>query len=168
MGIESFNVASAINLIVAQRLVPKVCIHCATKYVPEDAELAVAKVTSSMTLRDLKFSDLALADAKPRATKHAAPYLAKVTLDTPIGELPFFKGKGCEACQGVGLKGRQGLYETMSLSQNLRRLIMKQVGASEIATAAINEGMLTLRMDGWLKVIKGIASLDHVVRETSI
>jgi type IV pilus assembly protein PilB len=56
----------------------------------------------------------------------------------------------------------------MSLSQNLRRLIMKQVGASEIATAAINEGMLTLRMDGWLKVIKGIASLDHVVRETSI
>ena len=45
---------------------------------------------------------------------------------------------------------------------------MKQVGAAEIATAAISEGMLTLRMDGWLKVIKGIASLDHVIRETSI
>ncbi len=168
MGIESFNVASAINLIVAQRLVPKVCLMCATKYEPEDAELAVAKVDSNMTLRDLKFSDVALADTKPRATKHAAPFLAKVTLDTPIGELPFFKGKGCEACQGTGFKGRQGLYETMNMTQSLRKLIMKQVGAAEIATAAIAEGMLTLRMDGWLKVIKGIASLDAVVRETSI
>ena len=61
-----------------------------------------------------------------------------------------------------------GMYETMALSQNLRRLIMKQVGASEIGAAAVAEGMLTLRMDGWLKVIKGIASLDQVVRETSI
>jgi type IV pilus assembly protein PilB len=168
MGIESFNVASAINLIVAQRLVPKVCIICAEKYVPEEAELAVAKVTPAMTLRDLKFSDVALADAKTRATKHAAQYLAKVTLDTPLGQLPYFRGKGCEACGGTGMKGRQGLYETMSLTPSLRKLIMKQVGAAEIAAAAIGEGMLTLRMDGWLKVIKGIASLDNVVRETSI
>ena len=168
MGIESFNVASAINLIVAQRLVPKICVHCATKYTPEEAELAVAKVNPAMTLRELRFSDVALADAKPRATKHAAPHLAKVTLDTPIRELPFFKGTGCEACQGTGLKGRQGLYETMNMTASLRRLIMKNVGAAEIAAAAIGEGMLTLRMDGWLKVIKGIASLDQVVRETSI
>ena len=168
MGIESFNVASAINLIVAQRLVPKICVHCAEKYTPEEAELAVAKVNPTMTLRDLKFSDVALADAKPRATKFAAPHIARVTLDTPIGQLPFFKGKGCEACQGTGMKGRQGLYETMSLTPSLRKLIMKQVGAAEIAAAAIAEGMLTLRMDGWLKVIKGIASLDNVVRETSI
>jgi type IV pilus assembly protein PilB len=168
MGIESFNVASAINLIVAQRLVPKICIHCATKYQPEEAELAVAKVNPRMTLRELKFSDVALADAKPRATKHAAPHLAKVTLDTPMGELPYFRGTGCEACQGTGLKGRQGLYETMNMTQSLRRLIMKNVGAAEIAAQAIAEGMLTLRMDGWLKVIKGIASLDQVVRETAI
>lgn len=168
MGIESFNVASAINLVVAQRLVPKICVHCAEKYVPEEAELATAKVNSDMTLRDLKFGDVALAETKPRATKHAAPYLAKVTLDTPIGELPFFRGKGCEACQGAGMKGRQGLYETMNMTQSLRKLIMKQVGAAEIGAAAVAEGMLTLRMDGWLKVIKGIASLDNVVRETSI
>jgi type IV pilus assembly protein PilB len=168
MGIESFNVASAINLIVAQRLVPKICVHCAERFTPEEAELAVAKVSPEMTLRDLKFSDVALADAKPRATKFAAPYTQRVTLDTPIGELPFFRGKGCDSCQGVGLKGRQGLYETMNMTAALRKLIMKQVGAAEIQTAAIGEGMLTLRMDGWLKVIKGIASLDHVVRETSI
>jgi type IV pilus assembly protein PilB len=56
----------------------------------------------------------------------------------------------------------------MNMTPSLRRLVMKQVGAAEIAAAAVAEGMLTLRMDGWLKVIKGIASLDHVIRETSI
>jgi len=168
MGIEGFNVASAINLIVAQRLVPRICLSCAEKYMPDDAELAGAKVNGSMTLGELQFSDVALRDAKARATKHAAPHLAKVTLDTPIGDLPFYRGKGCEACQGTGLKGRQGLYETMNMSQRLRKLIMQQVGAVEIGKAAIAEGMLTLRMDGWLKVIKGITTLDQVVRETSI
>lgn len=168
MGIEGFNVASAINLIVAQRLVPRICTSCAEKFVPDEAELAVAKVSGATTLRELKFSDLALADAKPRATKFAAPYIAKVTLDTPVAELPFFRGRGCEACQGTGLKGRQGLYETMNMTTGLRKLIMKNVAAAEIGAAAVAEGMLTLRMDGWLKVIKGIATLDHVVRETSI
>ncbi len=168
MGIEAFNVASAINLIVAQRLVPRICLHCAEKYTPDDSELATGKVNGAMTLRDLKFSDVALADTKPHATRHAAPHIARVTLDTPIGELPFFRGKGCEACQGTGLKGRQGLYETMNMTAPLRKLIMKNVGAAEIGLAAVGEGMLTLRMDGWLKVIKGITTLDHVVRETSI
>ena len=59
-------------------------------------------------------------------------------------------------------------FSVMNMTSSLRRLIMKNVGAAEISAQAIAEGMLTLRMDGWLKVIKGIASLDHVVRETSI
>ena len=168
MGIEAFNVASAINLIVAQRLVPRICLLCAEKYTPDEAELAIAKVNGTTTLRDLKFSDVALADTKPHATKHAKPHLARVTLDTPIAEMPFYRGKGCEACQHTGLKGRQGLYETMNMTVALRKLIMKNVGAAEIGVAAVAEGMLTLRMDGWLKVIKGITTLDHVVRETSI
>jgi type IV pilus assembly protein PilB len=168
MGMEGFNVASAINLIVAQRLVPRICTSCAERYHPDDAELAMAKVNTKMTLRDLEFSDVAIAEAKPRATKHAAPFVGKVTLDTPIGDLAFYRGTGCEACQGTGLKGRQGLYETMNMSTRLRKMIMQNAGAAEIGRAAIAEGMLTLRMDGWLKVIKGITTLDQVVRETSV
>jgi type IV pilus assembly protein PilB len=168
MGIEGFNVASAINLIVAQRLVPRVCASCAEKYVPDDVEFATAKVGPDTTLRQLEFSDLALADAKPRATRHAQAHLAKVNLDTPVRELPFFRGRGCDTCQGTGLKGRQGLFETMYLSAPLRKLIMHNAGATEIAKLAVAEGMLTLRMDGWLKIIKGITTLDHVMRETSV
>ena len=168
MGMEGFNVASAVNLIVAQRLVPRICLGCAEQYVPDEAELGMAKVAPGTTLRELKFSDVALADAKPRATRHARPFMPKVTLDTAMKDLPFFRGTGCDACQGTGLKGRQGLYETMNMTPRLRKLIMQNAGAAEIATVAIEEGMLTLRMDGWLKVIKGITTLDEVVRETTI
>ena len=128
----------------------------------------MAKVNARTTMRELQFSDLAIADAKLHAARHAVPHIHKVTLDTPIGDLPFFRGKGCDSCQGTGLKGRQGLYETMNMTQPLRRLIMQNAGAAEIGKLAIAEGMLTLRMDGWLKVIKGITTLDQVVRETSI
>jgi len=168
MGMEGFNVASAINLIVAQRLVPRICLSCAERYVPDDVELAAAKVSSNMTLRELEFSDVALAEAKPRATKHALPYVHKLSLDSRIGDLAFFRGKGCDSCQGTGLKGRQGLYETMNMTPRLRKMIMQNSGAADIGKAAVAEGMLTLRMDGWLKVIKGITTLDQVVRETSI
>jgi len=168
MGMEGFNVASAINLIVAQRLVPRICLSCAERYVPDETELAAAKVSSKMTLRELEFSDVALAETKPRATKHAMPFVHKLSLDSTIGDLAFFRGKGCESCQGTGLKGRQGLYETMNMTPKLRKMIMQNAGAADIGHAAVAEGMLTLRMDGWLKVIKGITTLDQVVRETSI
>jgi type IV pilus assembly protein PilB len=55
----------------------------------------------------------------------------------------------------------------MYMTPSLRRHILMNEGAAELQNAAINDGMLTLRMDGWLKVMKGIASLDQVIRETS-
>jgi len=167
MGIEPFNVASALNLILAQRLVRRVCLKCATLYKMDAAEVAGAKIDGGVTLRDLNFTDMALKDAKARATEVARPYLEEVTLDTPMEKLPVFRGQGCEQCDGTGLKGRQGLYEVMNMTPRLRKLIMQSVGAAEIQKAAIEEGMLTLRMDGWLKVIKGICPLDQIVRETS-
>jgi type IV pilus assembly protein PilB len=56
----------------------------------------------------------------------------------------------------------------MNMTPKLRKMIMQNAGAADIGHAAVQEGMLTLRMDGWLKVIKGITTLDQVVRETSI
>ena len=115
----------------------------------------------------MRFTPRALADAKLKATKEAAPFLGNLTLDTTIGELPFFRGKGCDQCAGTGLKGRQGLYEVMTMTQHIRKLVIQNVGAAEIRDGAVEEGMLTLRMDGWLKVLKGITTLEQVVRETA-
>ena len=167
MGLEPFNVASALNLILAQRLVRRICPNCMTRYVPDDLELAGAKVKASTTLRELRFTEMSLSDARSRAIPEAAPHLNGLSLSTTIGELPFFKGKGCESCGGTGLKGRQGLYEVMFVTQELRKIIMKNGDADDIREAAINQGMLTLRMDGWLKVLKGITTLEQVIRETA-
>jgi type IV pilus assembly protein PilB len=166
MGLEPFNVASALNLILAQRLVRRICSQCRVKYLPEDTELAGAKVSRDTRLGDLRFTTEALDNARSRATPDAAPHLEGLSLDTTIGQLPYFKGKGCDACAGTGLKGRQGLYEVMMMTPKLRRLILQNVGAGELRDGAIEEGMLTLRMDGWLKVLKGITTLEQVIRET--
>jgi len=167
MGIEPFNVASALNLILAQRLVRRVCTNCAEAYKMDKAEIAGAKIGGGVTLRDLHFTDMAINDAKGRATAAAKPFMDRITLDTKMEELPVFRGKGCEQCDGTGLKGRQGLYEVMYMTPALRKLIMQSAGAAEIQKVAIEEGMLTLRMDGWLKVLKGICPLEQVVRETA-
>ena len=167
MGLEPFNVASALNLILAQRLVRRICGSCVEKYEPSDEELNGLKVKRDTTLESLRFTEEALDGAKASATKHAAPYLEKVSLKTKIGELPFFKGKGCDTCNGGGLKGRQGLYEVMFMTPKIRKLIMQNVGAAEIRDGAIEDGMLTLRMDGWLKIMKGVCPTEQVLRETS-
>ncbi len=95
------------------------------------------------------------------------PYLENLSLTTTIGELPFFKGHGCDACGGTGLKGRQGLYEVMFLTPTIKKLVMQNCDVQVLREGAISEGMLTLRMDGWLKVLKGVTTLDQVIRETS-
>src|ERR1700722_337492 len=167
MGLEPFNVASALNLVLAQRLLRRVCSSCKVKYDPDDAELAGAKVQRTTTLKELRFTDMALQDAKTRATKEALPFLENLSLDTTVGELPYFKGSGCDQCNGTGYKGRQGVYEVMMMTQSLRRLVLQNVGAAEWRDAAVEEGMLTLRMDGWLKILKGVSTIEQVVRETS-
>ena len=168
MGLEPFNVASALNLVLAQRLVRRICGNCVTTYALSKEDMASAKVTPETTFRELRFTDEALRDAKAKAAKHAVPHLHNLSLDTRMGDLHIFRGTGCEQCNGLGLKGRQGLYEVMAMTPKIRKLIIQNVGAAEIKDGAIEEGMLTLRMDGWLKVIKGITTLEQVIRETSV
>ncbi|MBY0491363.1 MAG: Flp pilus assembly complex ATPase component TadA [Gemmatimonadaceae bacterium] len=167
MGLEPFNVASALNLILAQRLVRRICPKCKVKYEPSEAEFAGAKVKPTSTLRELRFTQEAIDNAKAKATPEAVPFLEKLSLDTTFGELPYFRGYGCDACGGTGLKGRQGLYEVMFMTQSLKKLVMQNADVQVLRNAAIEEGMLTLRMDGWLKVLKGVTTLDQVIRETS-
>src|SRR3954467_12652547 len=75
MGLEPFNVASAVNLILAQRLLRRVCTTCVEQYTPTKEEFAAAKVSADMSLRDLKFSAVALENVKGRGTKLANPFI---------------------------------------------------------------------------------------------
>ena len=168
MGLEPFNVASALNLVLAQRLVRRVCNTCRTQVDWTDDEYRAAKLAPEMTLRDLRYTAEAIENMKKGATKDALPIVSSFEMDTRVGDIPLWKGRGCDACAGMGLKGRQGLYEVMAMTPRLRKLILQNVGAQDIRDAAIEDGMLTLRMDGLLKVMKGITTLEQVIRETAV
>jgi type IV pilus assembly protein PilB len=132
MGIEAFNVASAVNLVVAQRLVRRICKDCKAPHDYKNEELAA--------------------------------------LGTDFDELrriPFQKGKGCDACGGLGYRGRAGLYEVMAMSPELRRMVLRGASVAELRDQAVAEGMLTLRMDGMEKIRKGVTTLEEVVKETA-
>ncbi len=132
MGIEAFNVASAVNLVVAQRLVRRICGECKGPHTYKDEELR-SLGTDLDSLRQIK----------------------------------FMKGRGCDICSGTGYKGRQGLYEVMALSPELRRMILRGASVAELQTQAVVEGMLTLRMDGMKKIERGVTTLEEVVKESA-
>ena len=167
MGLEPFNVASALNLVLAQRLVRRICNRCRERYEWGDDEYRAAKLSAGMTLGDLHYTDEAIQNMKRGAVPDAQAIVADFDLNTTVEQVPLWRGRGCDACSGSGLKGRQGLYEVMAMTPRVRKLILQNVGAVEIRDAAIADGMLTLRMDGMLKVMKGITTLEQVIRETA-
>jgi type IV pilus assembly protein PilB len=83
-----------------------------------------------------------------------------------IGSFQVMKGKGCQACNGTGYKGRVGLYEVMEITEGIRDLIMVGATAVEIKRKALEEGMLTLRMSGNEKIKNGVTTIEEVLRET--
>jgi type IV pilus assembly protein PilB len=131
MGLEPFNVAAAINVITAQRLLRRICKNCK---------------------QEAKYTD---------------EYFEAANMTDDQRNMTFYKGEGCDDCGGTGYKGRQGLYEVMAATQELRKLIMIGAGVDELRAQALEDGMLTLRMDGMKKVEKGITTLEEVIKETS-
>lgn len=81
-------------------------------------------------------------------------------------EFIFYKGKGCEHCENTGYRGRTGIFELMAVSEDIRQLIVEKKGSNIIRRKAIEEGMRSLREDGWDKVIEGITTVDEVSRVT--
>jgi type IV pilus assembly protein PilB len=168
MGLEPFNVASALNLILAQRLLRRICNNCKERYDVTDEELMAAKVTRKTKLKELRFTQAAIESAKERASEHAKPFLEDITIESTLNEIPYFRGMGCDKCGGSGLKGRQGVYEVMAMTPLVRKVVMSNAGATDIKEAALASGMLTLRMDAWMKVMKGITTMEQMIRETTV
>jgi type II secretory ATPase GspE/PulE/Tfp pilus assembly ATPase PilB-like protein len=126
-------------------------------------QLGVAQATAQ-ALRSDQLRDFA--EALRAADEPAAQAaILKITLSRLSGAEPMLLLS--DACGGTGLKGRQGLYEVMFLNPILKKLVMTSADVQQLRDSAIEQGMLTLRMDGWLKVLKGVTTLDQVIRETS-
>lgn len=129
MGIEPFLTASAVTLVVAQRLARRLCTECKEPYTPE--EVALERI--------------------------GFPF-------EPGNPPKLYRARGCKKCNGIGYKGRMGVHEVMSMSENLERLTVENASADEIKRQAIAEGMLTLRDDGFAKVLQGLTSIEEILR----
>jgi general secretion pathway protein E len=92
--------------------------------------------------------------------------LTELELPVTTGTPTVYKGKGCPACFNTGYLGRSAIYELLEVDDEVRQLIMKNADAATIKAAAMRKGMRTLRQDGADKVLKGITSVDEVVRVT--
>ena len=131
MGIEPFLVATSVHMVVAQRLVRRVCTFC-----KEPVEVPPA------ALIEAGFSE------------------------REARTLKLFRGKGCERCNSTGYKGRTGLYEVMSIDDDIREMILSGASAIELRNKAIEHGMISLRGSGLEKIRNGMTSIEEVVRET--
>ncbi len=94
-------------------------------------------------------------------------YLLK--LGFPESEMPtarFWRGKGCEDCRQLGYQGREGIHELLVMTETIRPLILNRSAASTIAARAMENGMKTLRTDGWKKALAGVTTIEEVLRVT--
>jgi type II secretory ATPase GspE/PulE/Tfp pilus assembly ATPase PilB-like protein len=143
MQVKPFLLAPSLNAMIGQRLVRKICEHCKT-------ETELDNETQSKAMRIL--SEISEASG------------SKIPADK-LKTLKFYKGAGCEQCQGLGYKGRVGIYEVMTMSKEIEKLILAgQVSEYEMREIAVKQGMVTMIQDGLLKATDGITSVEEVFR----
>jgi type IV pilus assembly protein PilB len=85
-----------------------------------------------------------------------------------VRSVKVYRGTGCPACNNKGYRGRIGLYEVLEVTDDLRELILVGASALELRKKAIEQGMISLRRSGLLKVMAGLSTLEEVIRETML
>ena len=142
MGIEPFLLASTVNVVAAQRLTRKICEHCREEYIASEEQMdEIEKVLSDVP--EFDFSEL---------------------LRQNNNKLILYKGKGCPKCGDSGYKGRIGVFEAFSVNEEILKLIADSAVSSDIESAAIEKGMITMIQDGYLKVLEGVTTIEEVLR----
>ncbi len=140
MKVEPFLVASTIKLIIAQRLIRKICEKCRVSYKINDeikmileSEPVVKEILQSKGYKNLE-------------------------------KLRLYKGKGCKVCDNTGYIGRIGIFEIMEMTDEIRKMILQRSSSDEITEQAYKDGMRSMMEDGLEKVLEGQTTLEEVIR----
>ena len=150
MGVAPFLVASTVNLIMAQRLVRKICLHCVTSY--NLSQKAVDEIKSQFDI--------------PNIMEVLEKEGVVMNKDEALDEQLFYKGKGCKNCRNSGYKGRTGIYELLEVDDAIRELIIKKESAESILSQARKNGMVTMLHNGFIKAKLGLTTIEEVLRVT--
>ncbi|KKQ84101.1 MAG: Type IV-A pilus assembly ATPase PilB [Candidatus Woesebacteria bacterium GW2011_GWA1_38_8] len=135
MGIEPFLVSSTLNVVVAQRLVRKICTKC--------------RYSEELYMKD-----------------NIGGPLLSVAKYTKTDKIRTYKGKGCDVCHQTGYSGRIGIFEVMVIDDEIRKAIVDKKDSDIIQKIAVKNGMTTIFEDGINKMIKGLTTIDEVLRVT--
>jgi type II secretion system protein E len=154
MGVEPFLVSSTVEGVMAQRLVRTICPDCKTTYVPDFDGLPL-----DFPLRKN--------GPKPAADVMIQQGIVDMMGAAAANEGLLWKGIGCRSCRQSGFRGRQGIFELMVNNEVIKDLIVQRVNAGVIRHEALKGGMITLRQDGWRKVLNSTTTIEEVARVTA-
>ncbi len=135
MGVEPFLISSSVRVVIAQRLVRKVCPYC---------RIPIKLQGETRANVFSKIGEL---------------------LDRDVDQISFFQAKGCPRCNNMGYKGRIGIYEVLEISPEIQSFILKEgIDSNTIKEQALKQGMITLLQDGLIKAAAGVTTVEEVYR----
>lgn len=140
MGVKPFLLAPALNAIIGQRLARRIHEDCKEEVTLNEEQRAfVKKVVSEI----------------PETSGETT---------APETEWKFYKGKGCDVCNHSGYKGRVGIYEILTMSNEIKAALSEKISEYEVRELAKQQGMTTMQQDGVLKILDGITTVEEILR----
>jgi type IV pilus assembly protein PilB len=139
LGINPQIIAPAVNMAMGQRLLRKLCPNCKVRI----------KINKEIL---------------DKLEKELGPIKEKITIDSIDESLEIYGASQCSKCNGLGYKGRVGVFEAFVVSKSIEKLILTSPAISEIEELAIKEGMITMLQDAYLKLLDGTTSIDEIKR----
>ena len=148
MGVEPFLVASTLNLVIAQRLVRRICLNCIESFKLNKDQLKALSKEFDLDAMFKRFQELKLIENKVES----------------FADLTFYKGKGCSRCNSSGYSKRIAVLELLENSKKIQDCIIKSSSSSELKNIAQEDGMITIFEDGMQKVLLGMTTIEEVLR----
>ena len=145
MKVEPFLLSSSLRVVIAQRLVRKICDNCKTAVSPNE------KIKAD------------IADALERI-----PYAEKEAAKIDKSNIQIFRGKGCDHCSNTGMKGRIGVFEILKITDTMKKIVeQEEIKGETLWKEFYNQGSITMREDGIIKALQGITTLEEVESATA-
>mgnify|MGYP001612949255 FL=1 len=149
MGVPAFLVVGTCNIVIAQRLVRKICKHCYQGYKLNNEQIEELRKKFNI-------------DSISKILNEKG----KIPEGQNFNNISFFKGKGCNQCDNNGYKGRIGIYEILEMTPELSDLIISKASIEQIAELTRKQKMITMVEDGFIKAANGITTIEEIIRTT--
>ncbi|HOR23449.1 Flp pilus assembly complex ATPase component TadA [Candidatus Saccharibacteria bacterium] len=174
MNIEPFLIASTVRAVIGQRLVRRLCPSCRESYSPDTATIKQVcdtfkiKTDSDMKIiNELEKNAYKAGIGKTSTSSKTSAINPMATNDSKIVTLYKPHEGGCNDCNHIGYRGRLGIYEALENTGDIQKLIVTSATSEALQTQAVSDGMVTMQLDGLIKALRGMTSIEEILRVTT-